>query len=85
MSADANEDEEPELGPDGDLVSAMISTAIIPRFCKLIDGGAFDPYSAEHVRTLVDMAEQIEVSVQRDDSKFQVRVSVSISATIGLI
>lgn len=60
------------MGPDGDLVSAMISTAIIPRFCKLIEGGAFDPYSAEHVRTLADVVEQIEASVQRDDLKFQV-------------
>lgn len=85
-SADGNEDEEPELGPDGDLVSAMISTAIIPRFCKLIEGGVFDPYSAEHVRTLVDVAEQIEASVQRDDLKFQVRVCFSVfAASIVLI
>lgn len=50
----------------------MISTAVIPKLCKLIDGGAFDPYSAAHVRALVDVAEEIEVSVQREDLKFQV-------------
>ena len=35
-------DVDTELGPDGDLVSAMISTAVIPRICKMIEGGAFD-------------------------------------------
>ncbi|KAI0693217.1 nineteen complex-related protein 2-domain-containing protein [Cytidiella melzeri] len=68
---DEDEDEESELGPDGDLVSAMISTAIIPRFCKIIEGGAFDPYSAKDIRNLVDIAEQIETSVERDNLKFQ--------------
>ena len=70
--ADQDEDEEPELGPDGDLVSAMVSTAVIPRLCKLIEGGALDPYSSKDLRTIVDLAEQIEMSVDRDNLKFQV-------------
>lgn len=74
---DADEEEEPELGPDGDLVSAMISTAIIPRLCKIIDAGGFDPYSARDLRTLVDVVEQIEASVAREDLKFQVSYSLS--------
>ena len=28
---DMDDDEEPELGPDGNLVSVMISTAVVPR------------------------------------------------------
>ncbi|EKM51607.1 uncharacterized protein PHACADRAFT_31439 [Phanerochaete carnosa HHB-10118-sp] len=68
---DDEDDEEPELGPDGDLVSAMISTAIIPRVCKLVDGGALDPYSAKDIRNLIDLAEQIEASTERDSLKFQ--------------
>ncbi|KAJ3556790.1 hypothetical protein NM688_g1824 [Phlebia brevispora] len=69
-----NEDEDilPELGPDGDLVSAMISTAIIPRISKMIESGAFDPYSVKDTRSLVDVAEQIESSVERDNLKFQI-------------
>ncbi|KAI0338869.1 hypothetical protein BDW22DRAFT_1457945 [Trametopsis cervina] len=67
----ADEEDEPELGPDGDLVSAMISTAIIPRLCKIIEGGAFDAYSAQATRSVINIAEQIEVSVQREDLKFQ--------------
>jgi GC-rich sequence DNA-binding factor len=51
----------------------MISTAIIPRVCKLVEGGAFDPYSSKDIRTMIDIAEQIEVSVERSDLKFQVR------------
>ena len=65
--ADDDEDEdEPALGPDGDLVSAMVGTAVVPRLCKIIQGGAFDPYSEKHVRRMVDLAEQIEASVGRE-------------------
>jgi GC-rich sequence DNA-binding factor len=68
----AEEEEEPEMGPDGDLVSAMISTAIVPRLCKIVEGGAFDPYSTNSLRRMVDLAEQVEASVERDSQKFQV-------------
>ena len=71
---DDDDDQEPELGPDGDLVSAMISTAIIPRICKIIEAGAFDPYSAQSVRIMIDLAEQIEASMEREDLKYQVCV-----------
>ena len=52
----------------------MISTAIIPRICKIIEAGAFDPYSAQSVRIMIDLAEQIEASMEREDLKYQVRV-----------
>ncbi|KAF9496528.1 GCFC-domain-containing protein [Pleurotus eryngii] len=60
-----------ELGPDGDLVSSMISTAVIPRVCKLIEGGALDVYSGKHIHRIVDLAEEMEVSVERGSAKFQ--------------
>jgi GC-rich sequence DNA-binding factor len=69
---EGGDEEEPELGPDGDLVSAMISTAIVPRLCKIIEGGAFDPYSAKDLRRIVDLAEQVEASLERNNQKFQV-------------
>ncbi|TCD70747.1 hypothetical protein EIP91_001776 [Steccherinum ochraceum] len=68
---DEDEDMEPELGPDGDLVTAMITTAVIPRICKILEGGGFDPYSAKHVRRLVDLAEEVEVSVPKENPKFE--------------
>ena len=74
----AEEDEgdaEAELGSDGDLVSAMISTAVIPRICKLLESGALDPYSSKDIRTLIDLVEQIELSVGREEQKFLVRLS----------
>ncbi len=67
-----NDDDEPELGPDGDLVSAMMSTAVVPRLCKALQNGVFDPYSAKHVKRLVDLAEQVEISANAD--KFEVRI-----------
>ncbi len=66
--------EEAELGPDGDLVSAMMSTAIIPKLCKVVEKGGFDPFSSKDIRRLVDVAEEIEASVPRTEPKFEVRV-----------
>jgi GC-rich sequence DNA-binding factor len=62
----------PELGPDGDLVSATITTAVLPRLSKLIEGGAIDPFSGRDIRRLVDLAEEIEVSIEKGNHKFQV-------------
>ena len=53
----------------------MISTALIPRLCKLVEGGAFDAYSEQHVRRMVDLAEEVEASVETGKMKFQVRIS----------
>ncbi|KAF8551693.1 GCFC-domain-containing protein [Imleria badia] len=63
--------DEPELGPDGDIVSAMISTAVTPRLCKMLEVGALDPYSAMDIRRMIDLAEQVEASVGTDSNKFQ--------------
>ncbi|KAF8442882.1 nineteen complex-related protein 2-domain-containing protein, partial [Boletus edulis BED1] len=63
--------DEPELGPDGDIVSAMISTAVAPRLCKMLEAGALDPYSARDVRRMIDLAEQVEASIGMDSNKFQ--------------
>ncbi|KAK7690288.1 hypothetical protein QCA50_006943 [Cerrena zonata] len=62
---------ESDLGPDGDLVSAMISTAIIPRISQLLEKGGLDPYSAKHMRRLIDLCEEIEISVPKDNLKFE--------------
>ncbi|KAJ2933384.1 hypothetical protein H1R20_g3695, partial [Candolleomyces eurysporus] len=64
-------DEEPELGPDGDLVASMISTAIIPRLCKVVEGGALDVYSEKHVKRMVDLAEEVEATMEEGNIKFQ--------------
>jgi len=59
---------------DGDLASSMVSTAIVPRLCRVIEGGGFNPYSMKDVRTATDLVEQVEIAV-RDTAnlKFQVR------------
>ncbi|KAG8214632.1 nineteen complex-related protein 2-domain-containing protein [Butyriboletus roseoflavus] len=63
--------DEPELGPDGDIVSAMVSAAAVPRLCKMVEAGALDPYSARDVRRMIDLAEQVEASIGTDCNKFQ--------------
>ncbi|KAG2010010.1 hypothetical protein CC2G_012869 [Coprinopsis cinerea AmutBmut pab1-1] len=64
--------EEGELGPDGDLVAAMISTAIIPKLCKSIEGGALDVYSERHIKRMIDLAEEVEATIEgASGNKFQ--------------
>lgn len=62
------------LGAEGDLASSMVSTAIVPMLCKIVEGGGFNPYSMKDVRTATDLVEQVEIAV-RDiaNLKFQVR------------
>ncbi|KAJ7069752.1 nineteen complex-related protein 2-domain-containing protein [Mycena amicta] len=61
-----------DLGSDGDLVASMISTAVIPRICKLLEGGVFDVYSDTEVRRVVDLSEELEASVEPANAKFLV-------------
>jgi len=65
---------EPEIGPGGDMVSSMISQVVIPRLCKLIEGGALDPYSIRHIRRMIDIAEQVEASIEQEGVRFQVLI-----------
>lgn len=71
-TADANL-EESELSPSSDLVSEMLSTAVVPRICKMLEGGAFDPYSSRSARRMIDITEQVEASIGSDHHKFTVR------------
>ncbi|KAI0251981.1 nineteen complex-related protein 2-domain-containing protein [Lactifluus subvellereus] len=73
------DEEEPQLGSDGDLVSAIISTAVIPRLCNLIEGGALDPFSSKDIRLVVNLAEEVEVSIGKDNHKFQIFLKVVFS------
>lgn len=50
----------------------MVSTAVAPRLCKMLEAGALDPYSADDVRRMIDLAEQVEASIGTDSNKFQV-------------
>ncbi|OAX42141.1 hypothetical protein K503DRAFT_790350 [Rhizopogon vinicolor AM-OR11-026] len=66
-----DEDRGPDVGPDDDLVSAMISTAIVPLICKQVEAGALDPYSAVDMRNMINLAEQVEASIGQGNHKFQ--------------
>lgn len=66
--------EENELGPEGDLVASMLSTAIIPRLCKIIEGGTLNVYSGHHIRRMVHMVEELELNLEPGSTKFQVNI-----------
>ncbi|KAH7885246.1 GCFC-domain-containing protein [Phlebopus sp. FC_14] len=62
---------EVEFSPDGNLISTMVSTAVVPRICKMLEAGALDPYSAGGIRRMIDIAEQVEASIGTDNPKFE--------------
>ncbi|KAA1469958.1 GCFC-domain-containing protein [Dentipellis sp. KUC8613] len=70
-SDNLDDGEEPQMGPDGDLVAAMISTCVLPRLSKIVESGGLDPNSSRDVRRVVDLAEEIEISVEKNNPKFQ--------------
>jgi GC-rich sequence DNA-binding factor len=51
----------------------MISTAIIPKIMAVLANAAFDVYSGRHVRRIVDLAEEVEASVEDGNAKLHVR------------
>ncbi|KZV86977.1 hypothetical protein EXIGLDRAFT_621222 [Exidia glandulosa HHB12029] len=73
------EEDEPELAQDGDLASAMVSTAIVGRMCKLIEAGALNPYSTAHVRRIVDVVESVEAALESDNLKFNMLLKAVLS------
>ncbi|KAF8319659.1 hypothetical protein DL93DRAFT_2164354 [Clavulina sp. PMI_390] len=70
-SPDQLQEHERELGSDGDLVASMVTTSVIPLLNKFFTKGGVDPYSSKHVKRAVDLAEQVEICVEKSDAKFQ--------------
>lgn len=64
---------EDELGPDGDLVASMVSTAVIPRLVAALASGAFDVHSGRHIRRVVDLVDEVEASVEEGNAKLHVK------------
>ncbi|KAG6817011.1 hypothetical protein H0H87_000907 [Tephrocybe sp. NHM501043] len=69
-----------ELGPDGDLVASMVSTAVIPRLSAVMSGGALDPYSEVHIRRVVHLAEEVEASVESGNLKVQTLLKTIVAS-----
>ncbi|WVF68661.1 hypothetical protein IAT40_003432 [Kwoniella sp. CBS 6097] len=67
---DMDLDEEPPLGPDGDLVAAMVSSAVVPLLTKAFEAGAYDPYSTPQTRRAVDLADVVADLTGKDSRKY---------------
>ncbi|WVQ96196.1 hypothetical protein IAU59_003299 [Kwoniella sp. CBS 9459] len=67
---DMDLDEEPPLGPDGDLVASMVSSAVVPLLTKAFEAGAYDPYSAPQTRRAVDLADVVADLTGKDSKKY---------------
>jgi len=84
--------DEPELGPDGDLLPPMVSAAVIPNIVKAFEAGAYDVYSAKQSRRVVDLVDLVSVYTTKDNVNFRsiVRAVVElflrhVDATAGLV
>ncbi|KAJ7830261.1 hypothetical protein B0H13DRAFT_1916000 [Mycena leptocephala] len=60
-----------DLGSDGDLV-VSISTVVIPRICKLVEGGVFDAYSDANVKRIIDLSDEVAISLEHGNAKYLV-------------
>jgi GC-rich sequence DNA-binding factor len=54
----------------------MVATMFCPRLCAFIENGALNPYSTKQTRRLVEICEEVEVYVPRDDIKYKVRYNM---------
>jgi GC-rich sequence DNA-binding factor len=69
---DEDDDEEPPLGPEGDLIPEMVSRAVVPLLVKALENGAYDPYSTPQTRRAVDLADVISELTGKDSRKYTV-------------
>ncbi|ORY34945.1 nineteen complex-related protein 2-domain-containing protein [Naematelia encephala] len=67
---DMDLEEEPPLGPDGDLVATMVDRAVVPALIKAFEAGAYDPYSVAQTRRAVDLADVVADLMGKDSRKF---------------
>lgn len=79
------EDEEPPLGPEGDLVPEMVSRAVVPLLVKAFDNGAYDPHSAPQTRKAVDLADLVSELMGKDSRKYTVSAPRSLYFVLTLI
>jgi GC-rich sequence DNA-binding factor len=63
-------DDEPPLGPDGDLVVEMVQKAVVPLLTKHFEAGAYDPYSTPQTRKSIDLVEVVGDLTGKDSKKY---------------
>jgi GC-rich sequence DNA-binding factor len=82
---ESDEDDEPALGPDGDLVPEIVSKAVIPLLIRQFsssptgNSGGYDPYSSSETRRAVDLLEHIEELLGSEKRSFQSLVAAVLS------
>jgi GC-rich sequence DNA-binding factor len=64
--------DEPDLGPDGDLVPPLVSAAVIPIIVNAFESGAYDVYSAKQTRRVLDLVDLLSVYIGKENLKFRV-------------
>lgn len=78
-------DGEAELGPEGDLVAAMVSSVVTRNITRAIEAGAYDLYSLRQTRILVDLADMIAEYAGKENSKFRATLTAILTAFVNEI
>lgn len=73
---------EAELGPEGDLVAAMVSSVVTRTITRAIEAGAYDLYSLRQTRILVDLADMIAEYAGKENSKFRATLTAILTAFV---
>jgi hypothetical protein len=76
---DMDMDDEAPLGPEGDLVSEMVSKAVVPLLIKAFEAGGYDPYSTPQTRRAVDLADVVSELTGKGSRKYTVSPSTASS------
>lgn len=69
---DSDDEDEPPIGPEGDLIPEMVSRAVVPLLIKAFENGAYDPYSAPQTRRAIDLADLVSDLTGKDSRKYTV-------------
>lgn len=75
---DDEDDDEPPLGPDGDLNTQMVNDALVPLLTSAFQNGAYDVYSAKQTRKAVDLVEVVQLLAGKESRKFTVSLGASV-------
>lgn len=67
-------DEEPPLGPDGDLAAAMISSSVTGIITNAAQKGVYDVYSLRQTRRLTDLIDMTGEFIGRTGQKYRVSI-----------
>lgn len=82
---DMDIEEEPAVGLEGDLVTAMVSSTVTKNINAAIQAGAYDIYSLRQTRILVDLLDMVTEYTGKQNSKTKTILGTILSSFVNEI